>query len=172
MFRLASKTLHSGLAILISLWVAGAGCMFGCGEMFAAPSELPRAESAKLATIVSGDACAAHGSHDCCVRKKVEASPATNRTKKHQATARLELLLTGREALNPTSSTGTGECPLALSRAIAISKVGDRKDLVVTTVAVQPLTIPTSSEFTETVRPAARLPNGCRTYLRCCSFLI
>ena len=147
--------------------------MFGCGEMMSAAtaSELPpKAESNGLATIVSGDACAAHGAHDCCA-KKAEASQAKTQNTK-RLPLKLEALLAQREALNNIPSNGVAECPLALSRAIAISKVGDRRDLAVANAVVEPFATLPSSEFKATVTPAARLPNLGHTYLRCCVFLI
>jgi hypothetical protein len=175
MYRLVSKTFHAGLALLLSLWVAGAGCMFGCGEMSAATASerLPKAESNALATIVSGDACAAHGAHDCCAKRKAEASQAKTQNTKRRLPLKLEARLTQREALSNIPANGVVECPLALSRAIAISKVGDRRDLaVVSAVVVEPFATLPSSEFKATVTPAARLPNLGHTYLRCCVFLI
>ena len=150
--------------------------MFGCGEMMSAATAselLPKAESNGLATIVSGDACAAHGAHDCCAKRKAEASQAKTQNTKRRLPLKLESLLAQREVLNNIPSNGVAECPLALSRAIAISKVGDRGDLAVANaVVVEPFATLPSSEFKATVTPAARLPNLGHTYLRCCVFLI
>ena len=148
--------------------------MFGCVEMSAAAaSALPKAESNGLATIVSGDACAAHGAHDCCAKRKAETSQAKTHNTKRRLPLKLEAVLAQREALNNIPSNGVAECPLALSRAIAISKVGDRRDQTfANTVALEPFTILPSSEFKAALTPAARLPNLGHTYLRCCVFLI
>lgn len=149
--------------------------MFGCGEMAAAApgKPLPKVESNGLATIVSGDACAADGAHDCCAKRKAEASQAKTQNTKRRLPLKLEALLAQREALNNIPSNGVGECPLALSRAIAFSKVSDRRDLVIAdAVAAEPFTVLPSSEFKAAVTPAARLPNLGHTYLRCCVFLI
>lgn len=175
MYQVVSKTFHAGLALLLSLWVAGAGCMFGCGVMTAAASSepVPQVESDRLTTIVSGDACAAHGAHDCCAKRKAEVSQQKTQNTKRRLPLKLEAVLAQREALNNIPSNGVGECPLALGRAIAISKVSDRRDLVVAdAVAAEPFTVLPSSEFKAAVTPAARLPNRGHTYLRCCVFLI
>jgi hypothetical protein len=173
MYRFASKTFHAGLALLLSLWVAGAGCMFGCGVMTAAASSEPAPQVDRLTTIVSGDACAAHGSHDCCAKGKGEASHQKTQNTKRRLPLRLEVLLAQREALDNIPLNGVRECPLALGRALAISKVSDRRDLVVAdAVAAEPFTVLPLSEFKAAVTPAARLPNRGHTYLRCCVFLI
>lgn len=149
--------------------------MFGCGEMSAAAASepVPQAESNKLSTIVTGDACAAHGSHDCCAKNKAQASQPKIQNPKRRPPLKLEAVLAQREALNNVPSNGVGECPLALSRAIAISKVSDRRDLIIAdAVAAEPFTVLPSSEFKAAVTPAARLPNRGHTYLHCCVFLI
>jgi hypothetical protein len=173
MSRLANKMSRASLAVLLSLWITGAGCMFGCQTMIASAANGQTDSSAEfdLATIVSGETCASTGAHDCCAKKNPEAQ------RPKSATARLSLklstLLSQSESLNSLPSGGMRECPLAMSRAVATSKSSDRKELVaVIALPAQVATVAASSKFQAAIAPAARLPNRGHTYLRCCAFLI
>lgn len=177
MSRLAAKSLRFCLVSILSLWIAGAGCMFGCQNMMAATSlgiDASAVESgeASLATIVSGDACAASSSHDCCAKKKAYAQ-----TKAQNANTRVSLKLATQlsqsESLKPSPSSGGRECPLALSRAVAIAKATDGKQSVdsVATAPTAPVVADSPAQRTA-LSPLARLPNRGHTYLRCCVFLI
>src|SRR4030095_4981543 len=123
---LASKTFRASLALLLSLWISGAGCMLGCGEMMAASASDAAAptETSGFVTIVSGDACASQGSHDCCAKKKSSAKKA-----EHHATTKPSLqtaaLVSLSKPLTPDPGRGVTECPLATSRAIAITRGRD-----------------------------------------------
>ena len=121
MVGILTKMVRGSLVLALSLWIAGAGCMFGCQDMtaFAATgNDVMGAEQGSV--IVSGDACAANGSHDCCAKKKAE-----TKTKTQNAGSRLTLelatLISQNETLNSAPSSGVRECPLALSPAIAIT---------------------------------------------------
>jgi len=176
MSRVVSKIFRSSLALLLSLWITGAGCMFGCGEMMAATSSDPTSASAEadsFATIVSGDACASHSSHDCCAKKKA----ATKQTAPVSTTAKPSLqtaaLLSLSEFLKPAPGRGMSECPLAPSRAVAITRTTDRKPQIASILFPSNApTLSTVSELDSAVLPIARLPNRGHTYLRCCAFLI
>ena len=158
---------------MLSLWIAGAGCMFGCENMITAAGTGADASSGEHgpATIVSDESCASTGSHDCCAQKKASTQA------KPQAKTRVSLQLATRlvlsESLNPSRSGGMSECPLALSRAVAITKATDNKQLAdsVATGFTAPL-ISDSPEQHTALSPMARLPNRGHTYLRCCVFLI
>ncbi len=136
----------------------------------------PRATSRVSPTIVSGEACASSGSHDCCAKKKAEAASRTQKAKTQKAGSRpplkLATLLSQAESLKPVPSSGGRECPLALSRAVAIAKKDDNQNLA-TPVAVAvatPAQVPIEQHAA--LSRAARLPNRGHTYLRCCVFLI
>lgn len=175
MTRLAGKTIRASLALLLTLGISGAGCMFGCGEMMAATASDPTAaltETGSFATIVSGDACASQGSHDCCAKKKSAVKKA-----ERPATAKLSLqtaaLVSLSQSLKPEPGRGMTECPLATSRAVAITRGRDHNPQVTAILLPSnPATLPAVSEFHSTVAPIARLPNRGHTYLRCCAFLI
>ena len=175
MFSLATKTYRVSLALLLSFWIAGAGCLFGCSEMALASSDVKSATPTvdSLATVVASDACASNGSHDCCAKKRA-ARQAKTQNSNSSVSLQLATLLSLSESLNSVPSNGVRECPLALSRAIAITKASDRKQFAdgITTLPAKALAAQTSREFKATVAPAARLPNRGHTYLRCCTFLI
>ena len=153
------------LAIALSLWIAGVGCMMGCEGMSAngATRSVSLASHASdLATIVSGDTCASSKSHDCCAHRRSGKRAVQIQT----------------AAPNPTfedvsqSSNGMQECPLAANHGAVVSP--SRRNAVdagiVTAtpgVAMQDL-----SEATIPVSSKLRLPNRGHTYLRCCAFLI
>ena len=174
MVRLAHKTLRGGLGLVLSFWIAGAGCMFGCSEMALASTDLRAAESAveSLATVVSGEACASSGSHDCCARKR-SAEQARTQKSKNRVSLQLATLLSASESLGSIPSRRVRECPLALSRAIAVTKGNNQKfGQTIAALPASALTSQMSMEFQAAVEPAARLPNRGHTYLRCCIFLI
>lgn len=160
--------------MLLSLWITGAGCMFGCGEVSATTSSTSaKSEAEGFATVVSGDACASQGSHDCCAKKKA----ATKQSKPVQSSAKPSLqtatLIALSQSVIPDRSRGMSECPLAMSRAVTVTKASDRKELVATIALLDnPVAALTSPVFDSAVPPAARLPNRSQTYLRCCAFLI
>jgi hypothetical protein len=92
---LSLKSCRVGFTVLLTLWIAGGGCMLGCQNMGTMTAEA--VEQAPVthhsALIVSGDACAAGEGHDCCAKKKVatqNAYPsARSRTKNSLKTATL-----------------------------------------------------------------------------------
>lgn len=179
MSHYSAKAFRISLALILSLWIAGAGCMLGCQNMVASAAVGEPAEgqpAAHLALVVSGEACASNQSHDCCAKKraeaKVKASESTSRS-----TARPSLqtaaLVSQRDSLNPAPSGGMRECPLALSRAVAVTKTSAGKQLAAP-VALPLDALPSETSFDQHsfLSPLARLPNRGHTYLRCCVFLI
>src|ERR1700737_1314843 len=69
MSLLSTKVVRLVLALSVSFWMAGAGCMLGCGNSVSA-AEGVRAESIDAQQVVmAGDACASAHSHDCCAKQ-------------------------------------------------------------------------------------------------------
>ncbi|HKP45018.1 MAG TPA: hypothetical protein VJT50_00335 [Pyrinomonadaceae bacterium] len=161
----SAKVFHSALAIALSFWVAGAGCLLGCGGMTAnaAPlSEQIRSQPRDLAAIVSAEACASK-SHDCCAKHKAESKPPAADTATRDSTVQSSLPASG----------GMEGCPLAMSRsAVTSTSVHNRDTQAV--VLTHTLTAPPTqnSELPLNLVAKLPLPNGGHTYLRCCSFLI
>ena len=173
MLGVLTKIVRGSLGLALSLWIAGAGCMFGCQTMtaFATTRDEAGEHEPSLAAIVSGDACAASGSHDCCAKKKAEAK---TKNANNRLTLKLATLISQSESLNTVPSSGGRECPLALSRAIAITKRSDNNKQSATpaVIAVTTPAIPVPAEQHAALSRPSRLPNRGHTYLRCCVFLI
>ena len=177
MLRLSVKLFRVALALSLSLWIAGAGCMLGCQSMAAsaAANEAgePPAEGHHLSVIVSGEACATNQGHDCCAKKKAEAIKAKAAEPTIKPSLQTAAQISQTESLTPQPSGGMRDCPLALSRAVAVTKTSGGKQ-VSAPIALPLKALPseTSIEQLNSVTPVARLPNRAHTYLRCCVFLI
>lgn len=177
MLLYSTKALRISLALLLSLWIAGAGCMLGCQSMVASAAASEPAETQPaghhLAMIVSGDACATNSSHDCCAKKKAEAKKATEPESTAKPSLQTAALLSQMESFTPQPSSGMTECPLALSRAVAVAKTTGSKQLAApVALTLRTLPVETSLQQHASLSPVARLPNRAHTYLRCCVFLI
>ena len=160
------------LAPLLSLWIAGAGCMLGCEGMVAAAAAEPGSSpekhsshpSGRKATIVaSGEACSSSGSHSCCAKRASETKPAIKRSSKSDTT-----LLT----VGGSSSGMMKGCPLAVSRAAIAAKIRDNEVAAAPALAHSALAADNFPEQTAPLSTPLRLPNRGHTYLCCCVFLI
>ena len=174
MLGVVTKIVRGSLGLGLSFWIAGAGCMFGCQNMtaFAAASDKAADHGGSHASLVSGDACAASGSHDCCAKKKAKAKATQNAN--NRLTLQLATLISQSESLNTAPSSSGRECPLALSRAIAITKRSDnnKKSATPAVIALSTPAVPVPTEQHAALSRPSRLPNRGHTYLRCCVFLI
>lgn len=155
-----SKILRLALAISVSLWMAGAGCLLGCSNETHASSSAP-IESVE--TVVAEDSCAS-SSHDCCAKKKA-----------HQASTKANDVgsdLLGSSQVRPTHSSMMKSCPMAVSASAIVSKGGAYTSMASVAKTVQAPLPSTSvvSPFCGTERLS--LYNRGPTYLRCCVFLI
>ena len=158
MKRLPLQILRLSLAISVSLWMAGAGCLLGCSSETHAASTVS-AESTE--TIVAADSCTSP-SHDCCAKMKAhKASVAENpQTNLSESQVRAH------------ESPMIESCPMAVNASAIVSK--NRAEISKASVAqtieapLPSTVIATSSRNVE--RPS--LPNRGPTYLRCCVFLI
>ncbi|MGI8917897.1 MAG: hypothetical protein ACR2H6_04785 [Pyrinomonadaceae bacterium] len=175
MLGVVTKIVRGGLGLALSFWIAGAGCMFGCQNMvaFAASRDEAVDHEPSLAAVVSGDACAAAGSHDCCAKKKAEAKAKTQNAN-NRLTLKLATLISQSESLNTVPSSGGRECPLAVNRAIAVTKRSDNNKQSATpaVIAVSTPAVPVLTEQHAALSRSWHLPNRGHTYLRCCVFLI
>jgi hypothetical protein len=159
------KIVRVTLTVILSLWVAGAGCLLGCEGMMAAASEsvgVAHHATSELNLVVSGDACASAKSHDCCAKRNHRALPKAQPSEKQAATL---------VESDPSSSEMTA-CPLAMTRTTVAAKNAGDETSSATTVA--PTNLPSLNllEQTAPLVTQVRLPNRGHTYLRCCSFLI
>ncbi len=176
----SSKIVRFLLAPLLSLWVAGAGCMLGCEGMVASAAAGGIEQSGALdsehgSTIVaSGHACSSggssaassdelNGSHNCCKKGTTEVQP-----KAQQASPSAVTLIQS----GASSSSAMKDCPLAGSKEAVVTK--SRRGDASATPSVAHSYLP-AQKFLEQPTPLStlpRLPNRGHTYLRCCVFLI
>ncbi len=152
------------LAISVSLWMAGAGCLWGCSNGAVSAAEVA-AHNHETPTVVSGSSCHSKAqpkaqSHDCCAKKS--AGKDTTETKQTSA-------------LPTFSATPAGmmkDCPLAVSaNALATKGSADASSPGQATVADLPNIQKTTQRIVAQASPVQYLNRG-PTYLRCCVFLI
>src|SRR5262245_24961502 len=62
------KILRTPLALVVSFWIAGAGCMLGCGNKAHAA-----VQNANTQTVIAGPSCHS-ASPDCCAKKNRQAT--------------------------------------------------------------------------------------------------
>ncbi len=82
------------LAPILSLWIAGAGCMIGCEGMVATAATVPSSSQEKhsghhsgqkASIVASGHACSSSGSHSCCAKSAAETKSAAKQTSKSES---------------------------------------------------------------------------------------
>jgi hypothetical protein len=158
------------MAPILSLWVAGAGCMLGCENMIAAAAHGGLVDASEEAghhgtLVVSGDACTSSKSHDCCKKK---AGPVVKKTHGPEAQDNGATLVSSSDRSSETMK----ECPLAVGRTIVIAKKRAVEAKASPTVAHSVVPPPNVVEQNFPLSYAPRLPNRGHTYLHCCVFLI
>jgi hypothetical protein len=162
----SSKILHIAMAVLLVLWMTGAGCLFGC-ERGLATAQTKESVASNFKTVVSGDACASHGP-SCCARHSAHkhATLAEKRTSSIESSEQQKLLLSDSDASGPV-----GNCPLSVNALAVVTKVRHEKTVAARTPVVELFT--SSNQNRSSLIPIAVRPaNRGDTYLRCCSFLI
>lgn len=164
----SSKSVRFALASMLSLWVAGAGCMLGCEGMASTAAASPGRNGGqhsghKSKIVAFGHACSSGKSHDCCKQTASEVKPNARRPSSAGTIA---------SAHDRTSSGMMKSCPLALSRAAVVTKARGDDSSVSPTLAHSTLPSENFLEQTASLSIPLRLPNRGHTYLRCCVFLI
>jgi hypothetical protein len=148
------------LAISVSVWMAGAGCLLGCGNETQAFSLTP---TDSTETVVAEDSCASSDSHDCCAKKARNQPPAAN-SGSH--------VPTGKPELRTLPSGMMESCPMALSASVIVSKVRtDDSHAVLALTVRRPFAHGTTGPIDIAINQPNRFNRG-PTYLRCCVFLI
>ena len=164
-FLSSIRIVRVSLALAVAFWMAGAGCMLGCGNMNAAMAS-DVVLSANASTIVaSGGACASMQSHHCCAKHGAHSAPkATAKTNPTDVTMLVPAL-----AGIPATMV---DCPLVVNAAAALSKVGsDQSSAALPSAAGRTSLSDSPAQASAFVRPL-RLPNRGHTHLRLCVFLI
>ncbi len=175
----SARIIRYVLAPVLSLWVAGVGCVFGCeGKVASATNRRVDAErhsEHKFILAVSEHSCSSGKSPS-----KNPGSPAnrprpggsSNETKPEAQrngpaeTKSTTLVTPGKP------SSGMKDCPLAVSRTAVAAK--SRGIEVKAAPAIAHLAFPSALSFDQTISLSSprRFPNRGHTYLRCCVFLI
>jgi len=141
------------LALTVSLWMAGAGCMLGCGNTVVAA-----VHSLNNQTIIAGPSCH-HATHDCCAKKNNSSAD-----KKSQQMSSL---------LSAVPEPMMGECPLAVNAtAVTASKATHPIPEQARTFRTEPAGLESINQHLDWSPPPVRFLNRAPTYLRCCVFLI
>jgi|SRR5215204_2108551 len=157
------------LAISVSLWMAGAGCLWGCSNM-SVQAAGTAAHEHDTPTVVAESSCHTKPStatkvtkkgHDCCAKASAQKNPGAS-----SETSSLPLI-------NSVPEGMMKDCPLAVSANALASKTaaGDASSPEATPVADPPNVEITSQRVITTTSPIQYLNRG-PTYLRCCVFLI
>lgn len=151
------KTFRATLALCVALWMAGAGCLWGCSNTtYAATSNHAHAEESE--TVVAGSSCH-KPKHDCC--SKVSGASASQAP---------DSLVNPFIAALPEGMMK--DCPLAMSATAVTSKntndIQSADRAATKVIAAFKLE---SIRVTPHLVPQHFLNRG-PTYLRCCTFLI
>jgi hypothetical protein len=157
-FHLGSKLARFAVTPVLVLWMAGTGCILGCGSGQAAES---RHSAYRSAGIDSPSECSAGVTHDCCAGKKRARDSYFGL---NHAPPQDVLAITDQ----PTD--GLRRCPMGLNSSTVASQI--RTPEMVATPA-QPL-FQSSGLGEQLIRLSHQLPilNRGGTHLRCCVFLI
>jgi hypothetical protein len=142
------------LATCVSLWLAGAGCLFGCSYSQGAIVEARAASNA----VVSGPSCHVMRSHDCCAKKQ-QPRLGTPATPLHKS------------LLNALPSGMMSDCPLAVNQIAVVSQVkNDSPDVVPPHSALRTLDL--AKVIRRTASTPLAIPNKGPTHVLHCVFLI
>jgi hypothetical protein len=176
----ATRIVRVSLALAVAFWMAGAGCLLGCGGMTSA-AVLSNIETPKNSTVIvaTGSACASmHSSHDCCAKNGPSVSKATSKP----VSDKPQLVANPREKIEAEAydklkfveelPATMMDCPLAVSATAALSKAGpDQSNVALSSTSGRTAlsnSLERNSAFARPLRP----PNRGHTYLLCCVFLI
>ena len=140
------------LALTVSLWMAGAGCMLGCGN-----TGIAAVHSLNSQTIIAGPSCH-HATHDCCAKK--------NSSSTEKKSQQISLLSAVPEPV-------MGECPLAVNAtAVTASKATHPIPEQARTLRTEPDGLESITQHVDWSPRPVRFLNRAPTYLLCCVFLI
>ena len=159
------KVVRVSLALAVALWMAGAGCMLGCGGMVGAAAS-GVVSSVTPPAVVTGEACASMQSHDCCA--KHGAHSAAKAAAKSQTEETTSFIVPSLAGTFPTMM----DCPLAVNAAAELSNPRLDHSNVALLSSSATASLPNSLGQKNGFARPLRLPNRGHTYLRCCVFLI
>jgi hypothetical protein len=161
--RLSSaKVMHLAVVPILVFWIAGTGCLLGCGNHWqaAAIAATERAPHS-LTKIASGDTCASRKSHACCLKKHGR----SEQERKKPTEADIAALL-------PQSSGMMKDCPLAVNAHALSTKARTNEESILAADHEAPPRARETQDQLASIFPPAVLLNRGHSYLRCCVFLI
>ena len=157
--RVTKRVARVFLVVSVSLWMVGAGCMWGCSNLTAA-AQSPSVPSQDQTTVVASASCHAK-THDCCATGAQKPSSASNNK------AALFSLL------NSLPQGMMKDCPLAIrASAVSTSKSTVSTLDLASSSPVQPSRIDKPNNLVVVPTGPIQFLNRGPTYLRCCVFLI
>ena len=155
-YRNPKKFLRLLLAISVSLWISGAGCLWGCSKMAMAST----AEGGvKRSSAVTGNSCHSKA-HDCCAKKSPQ----------NRASQQFVPIDTG--VLGVLNEGVMNECPMAVNASAVVSKANVTSSDADQIVVFDPLALTANHYQQAPISPPVQYLNRGPTYLRCCTFLI
>lgn len=147
------------VAVSVSLWMTGAGCMLGCGNHTLGASASIENQSGSPETVVAAASCHTQA-HDCCAKK----------------TKRKETVLPDQtSSLSAVTFTTEGmmhECPLTVNANAAVTKVNSDAPSANQVVVVHLPRVDKKVHLTNVRFTPVQSLNRGPTYLRFCAFLI
>lgn len=167
MFLVASaKITRLTIAPLLALWIAGAGCLFGCEvKVLAAEHHPPNVVD--LMAEASGEACASSSAgHSCCAREHPN-KQSSNISKDNSS----EFQDVGVAILPGNPSGSMSGCPFAVNDSVLVGKRTGNEAVATNSAEVVPKQLEPLAQVTYPPN-RLRLPNRGHTYLLGCVFLI
>ena len=155
-YRVTKRLLRLLLAISVSLWISGAGCLWGCSQMSPTSSVQAQVNSDPA---VTGHSCHSKA-HDCCAKK----------SRHNNASTYVPPFNTG--VMDALSEGMMNECPMAINANAVVSKANATSfdsDHIVTFDSVS---LSANNFHRIALRSPVQFLNRGPTYLRCCIFLI
>lgn len=148
--------LRTLLALCVSLWIAGAGCMWGCSSTVVAAEQ-----SQNDQTVIAGSSCHRQ-THDCCAKRNSSAKVDAEKTSEPS-----------RSLFSAVPERMMGECPLAVNAtAVTASKATHHTPEQARTSRIEPAGHESIIQNLPWSPPPVQFLNRGPTYLRCCVFLI
>ena len=165
--RLSIKKMRSALAVALTLWCAGAGCMivsYAHGTAMGAEPRIPAGASSL------GGVSGSMSSHTCCkAHHLVKHKPSSQR---HWTVESPEVANQIALPENAAPSGANGCCPLTSGTFVVTIRQSVRDERAsLATKSDAPAFVLVHMDATPRALPL-RLPYQKQTYLRCCSFLI
>ena len=158
--RVTKRVARFALVVSVSLWMAGAGCMWGCSNMTASAQSLSNTPPDQT-TVVASASCHAK-THDCCAKGS---------QKQTASTPNVEVGLSW--LLSTVTEGMMKDCPLAIrASAVSTSKSTEGTSDLAISSAVQAFRLDLADNVPVVPTIAIQFLNRGPTYLRCCVFLI